>query len=575
MDVFASVREADSTPAIIPSPYTPTYLTCTILAVLLMAITTRLVGSFNGNSKTTATKNGHSAQTVPRVPYWLPFIGHIPSMAWDPTAFTQRLRSAYPQGIFALNLGGQVHNIISTPILATALLNQKSHVDFEAVTNKIMVNVFGLSIKDQGSWHKASTEVAACYKYLMTEPTLGAMVGETVRRLRENVVNFVSFTDSIVDQTLWERVADVKATKDLEGEDVVEASLLPLVREWVAHTANASIMGSNFLAKFPDFFEDLWTLDRGFLLMVAGLPKWFPIPMLTRAHLAQRRMLDKMCTFHEAMEADANGEDPGPDWRDLDDVSALVKERVKVYRKHDLPIRTRAVLEEILMWASNANSNALIFWMINRIYADPELLGRVREEIQPYVNAVQPKQEFPVAESPRLGSFNIDGLCSSCPLLKSCYVESLRLDTASWSLKVIQEDFVLQPRDNGAQGWLLRKGEHVHAAHDLHSTDPAHFDEPMTWKADRHIKYDESEKKATADLGTIRPYGGGTSMCKGRAFAFKESMTFVAAIVALWDIQPVGGGDWKMPRHRKATGVYGTGDNTRVWLKRRKLPQAD
>jgi hypothetical protein len=66
--------------------------------------------------------------------------------------------------------------------------------------------------------------------------------------------------------------------------------------------------------------------------------------------------------------------------------------------------------------------------------------------------------------------------------------------------------------------------------------------------------------------------GGGHSMCKGRAFAFKEIMLFSAAIISMWEIDPVDGGEWKMPRHRKATAVYGTSDSTRVWIKQRKLP---
>ncbi len=60
-------------------------------------------------------------------------------------------------------------------------------------------------------------------------------------------------------------------------------------------------------------------------------------------------------------------------------------------------------------------------------------------------------------------------------------------------------------------------------------------------------------------------------MCKGRTFALKECMIFTAAIVALWDIEPAQGGEWKMPRHRKASGVYNTGDDTKVWLKRRQM----
>ena len=58
-------------------------------------------------------------------------------------------------------------------------------------------------------------------------------------------------------------------------------------------------------------------------------------------------------------------------------------------------------------------------------------------------------------------------------------------------------------------------------------------------------------------------------MCKGRQFAFKECMIFPAAIVTMWDIEPAGGKAWEMPKHRKATGVYGTNDDTRVWVKRR------
>lgn len=49
---------------------------------------------------------------------------------------------------------------------------------------------------------------------------------------------------------------------------------------------------------------------------------------------------------------------------------------------------------------------------------------------------------------------------------------------------------------------------------------------------------------------------------------------FTAAIVAMWDIEPAGGGPWKMPRHKKATGVYSTIDDTRVCVKPRKLRQA-
>jgi len=49
---------------------------------------------------------------------------------------------------------------------------------------------------------------------------------------------------------------------------------------------------------------------------------------------------------------------------------------------------------------------------------------------------------------------------------------------------------------------------------------------------------------------------------------------FAAAIISLWEIEQVGGGQWQMPSHKKATGVYATSDPTRVWVKKRELPKA-
>lgn len=61
-------------------------------------------------------------------------------------------------------------------------------------------------------------------------------------------------------------------------------------------------------------------------------------------------------------------------------------------------------------------------------------------------------------------------------------------------------------------------------------------------------------------------------MCKGRVFALKESLLFTAAIISMWEIEPAGEDKkWKIPKHRKATGVYGTDEVTRVWIKRREV----
>ncbi|KAG9802391.1 cytochrome P450, partial [Aureobasidium melanogenum] len=122
--------------------------------------------------------------------------------------------------------------------------------------------------------------------------------------------------------------------------------------------------------------------------------------------------------------------------------------------------------------------------------------------------------------------------------------------------------------------FFLKKGTYAHIAHSIHHTDPAYFDNPHVWRADRHIKREQGDEEVSVSMGTIRPYGGGHSMCKGRAFAQKETLVFIAAFISMWDMEPVGGGAWKMPSYKPATGVYSTNDDVRVWISRREdLPQ--
>lgn len=483
----------------------PTLLLATFLLATILI--TRLISSIPKSARGTTF-----AVPVPSVPYHLPLLGHLPSMSWDATHFTRRLRARFhAQGAYSLNFGGTVHNILFHPSYATALLNTKD-VNAEAnnVFKAVMGRVFGYPIHDarmEKVYDEMLDGVNGLYRFFSEREALGEMVERTVLKTREGVRDFVTGSGSLVDQMLWERAADAQVKVDGKGEQVVEADLMKLVRDFCALNANPSIIGSDFVNNFPGFFEELWTMDAGFLFLASGMPRWVPLPALTRAHIARRNALRMLEEFEVALDKWAAGEDPGHEWRDLDDVGPVVKGRVKIYREHGCSMRARASLELALMWAANANSNLLVFWMLERIFADKQLLAMIREEVAPFVRVVQPKQEFPVPEAPRLESVDMQGLTEQCPLLKSCYIESLRVDTASWSLKVVNQDFELRPRDKEVQALLLRKGEYVHVAHDLHNTDPNAFENPDVWKADRHVKYSEDGKMVGADLGTIRPYG--------------------------------------------------------------------
>lgn len=478
-----------------------------VVTFLFVAITTRFLSGFFGTSK--PAQNG--SRSVPMLPYWIPILGHIPQFSFSPQRLLDKARDTYRSGIFALNLGSTTHNIIFAPSMGGSLMNQKHSIaNMDSVGKHILTAVFGYptSKASMQRYDQALTGLNTCYKHLLSDSSLKGMIQNTIDVTKRNIANLVTFSESRVDQVGWERTSNAETITKPNGEQVVEASMMHLVRDFVAANANPSLIGSDFVDNNPEFFLDLWDMDKGFKWLATGLSAWLPIPQIWKAKIARSRSLNAVLAFEKAMKKAANGEDPGQEWQYLENVGPVLTERLKLYRHLGVTMHERAALDLCLLWAMNANANMLVFWMLNHIYADKKILSSLREEIAPFVHAVQPTQLFNVPEPPRIDTFDHEALASKCPLLKSCYVESLRLDAATWSFRVMQEDLVLPAsRDKDAEKFFLKKGTYAHIAHSIHHTDPAYFDNPHVWRADRHIKREQGDEEVSVNMGTIRPYG--------------------------------------------------------------------
>jgi len=477
--------------------------------LLVFVFATRLISGLSSQYK----KNANGVNTVPMAPYWVPLIGHIPHMLIFSESFFAWTRKVYDKGIFSVNLVGTTHNIIYKPGLSSVFMNLKTDIaDAEHVSKQIMLSNFGFPKAETNKYDNALHDTLACYKHLMSNPGLSDMVTKTINAVSANINNLVSFSKSAIDQPLWERSGSTRLVKNQNGEEVVEASLLPLLKDFIAFTANGALVGSDFMHNYSGYWQELWTMDKAFMYLATGLPRWFPLPVLTRGHIALRNMMRAMTSLEVALQKQENGEDPGSDWANLEDVSAVVKNRQDIYRRYGFSMKARASFEVALVWAMNANANPAVFWLLNHIYADKELLEDLRKEVASYVHIAQPKHEFPIPEMPRLEDVDLEGLEQNCPLLKSSYIETLRLDVAPWSFKIVNQDFLLSSREKDAEKFWVEKGTFAHIAHELHNKDPAYWDHPMIWRADRHIKWEPSETKpgekvAKADMGTIRSYG--------------------------------------------------------------------
>lgn len=245
----------------------------------------------------------------------------------------------------------------------------------------------------------------------------------------------------------------------------------------------------------------------------------------------------------------------------------------------------------------NVNANQVIFWLIWYVFSDRTLLSEIRNEITPYVKFVHPPDNgLPVKDAPKL-DIDLDSLWTKCPLLKGAFFETMRLEAASASFKIIEEDFVVTESEEdarilgkkGPESYFLRKGELLCIPHIVHQSDERYFRDPQRFdprrfwsKPDRATNRTTTGEKPSApssndpnadvkvDYGTMKVWGGGKQICKGKTFAEREVMVFAAAIIMQWEMAPVSnGGKWVHPDRKIAAGAYNPKNEVKVRLWRR------
>ncbi|OAQ66128.2 cytochrome P450 [Pochonia chlamydosporia 170] len=546
-----------------------------IAGVATICISILTIAILFGASSSTHKHGNTSPPSSPA--YWFPFFAHCFQFVFNKKAFLEQLRKSYPEGIFSLTLLGKKHHFVHEPsMLANVWSRPRTSVEVNWLTIRVLSRSFGLHKKHKATYGNLSHETPDLYKHMLSEPGLSQFVDCIVDQVKMHIADFVTFNSSPADQTDWERSAKADVVQNSKGEAFVEADLMTLVRNFVAKTANGGLFGTDFVENFPEFWEMMWMLDDCLVPIALGVPGWIPWPKMQRAKFARRRMIAQALEFEEAMEKYLDGEDPGIKWQDLENVSTLVKSRIRVFREHGLPADARASCDIALAWTMNANANILVSWMLFELCRDPVLLETVREEIAPYVKVVQPQNEFgdAVWVAPELETLDMDGLINQCPTLKAAYFETMRRYTGIHQVRYLVDDIVLESKGEAKESYLLQKGGMTHMAHELHQFDPAYFPNPEEWHHDRFMKEttdEEGRKKYVVDSGTLRPYGAGPGMCKGRAVALREMLYFTGMILSFYDLVPPEGTSWEEPKLSKRAVTKQPAKPIKVWIRRRTI----
>ena len=191
-----------------------------------------------------------------------------------------------------------------------------------------------------------------------------------------------------------------------------------------------------------------------------------------------------------------------------------------------------------------------------------------RAEVSDYVTQVSSEQ------------YTLDhtALCCNCPILKSTWLETIRLDAVGFEIKSILEDLTISETYEDAallrgpeaipRSYLLRAGNSISIPNSTAHTDPRFWENPGQFNASRFIVQDpRSEKGERAEWPRhFYAFGGGHTMCRGRLFAEKETLMFMAAFISFWDIEYLGhkdsAGNWLIKKGRQGGVALPAGERS-------------
>lgn len=176
------------------------------------------------------------------------------------------------------------------------------------------------------------------------------------------------------------------------------------------------------------------------------------------------------------------------------------------------------------------------------------------------------------SEAPKL-SLNSKMLLKNCPKLRATFFETLRLYSRAWTVRAVSKDTTIasDQEEPDFTPFNLKKGEYVITWNSIQMHDPSYYRDPLMFNPERFL-INNDDGSISVDIGTIRPFGGGSSACKGQEFAENECLLLVASVVTFWDMEPTDeASGWIIPEKIGSSYISRPAHDIKVKIKRRKF----
>ncbi|KAK3388670.1 cytochrome P450 [Sordaria brevicollis] len=457
----------------------------------------------------------HDPSEPPLVKPRFPVIGHLFGLLNHQVNYFSELFKRYHLPIATLPIGNQKLYVIFDAPLQQAALKSKD-MDAQSFMVDFIPRIFGVK---QGTIDKLLGKDGVHPSIMgdMEQVFKAALSGDNLQKLASTTL-----------ATMADTLNDVDARK---GTKIPNMFLW--LQSLLSRSTSKALWGENH-NPFKDHgvIDALWDFEHNMGPLVFG---FLPSIIARRAYLARKKVQSALFPYFSARHYDT---DPS--------TSYFIRARTRLLKRYDLPDDEMAKNEVAITLVSTTNVLSTLFWCIAEIWTRPDLLQQVRAEALLAVFGDSQKAFADEDMGTRTITIPAAGLDAKCPLLASCFRESIRLASQIVTARRVLKDTTLTDPVSG-RSYLLKADTNVMMPAKVVHRNTA------VWGADaeefnpRRFMWEELGPKVERQRkAAFVPFGGGKHMCPGRHFAFTENLALMAALAIGFEIEGLNKSKLKM-----------------------------
>ncbi|KAK3485410.1 cytochrome P450 [Neurospora hispaniola] len=457
----------------------------------------------------------HDPSEPPLIKPRFPVIGHLFGLLNHQVNYFSELFTRHHLPIATLPIGNQKLYVIFDAPLQQAALKAKD-MDAQSFMVDFVPRIFGVK---QGTVDKLLGKDGVHPNIMgdMEQVFKSALSGDNLQKLASTTLGTMADTLNDVDSK--------KGTK------------IPNMFLWLQSLLSRSTSKALWGEKHNPFkdhqvIDAQWDFESHLGPLVLGV---LPSIVARRAYLARNKVQSALLSYFSARHYET---DPS--------TSYFIRARTRLLKKYDLPDDELAKNEVAITLVATTNVLSTLFWCIAEIWTRPDLLQQIRAEALLAVFGNSQKALSGEDMGTRTITIPATGLDAKCPLLASCFRESIRLASQIVTARRVLKDTMLTDPVSG-NSYMLKADTNVMMPAKVVHRNTA------VWGADaegfnpRRFMWEELGPKVERQRkAAFVPFGGGKHMCPGRHFAFTENLALMAALAIGFEIEGLDRSKLKM-----------------------------